>query len=283
MDIPDASKFFSATTSDNTGTWDRRSNKTHPPPMTEESWENPPSPTTVPLDDIASVGSMEGVKLISIDRPLYLSLINLVQLMEPKLYLAINPLMMIGTLNPEIHGIQEETIDPVNDMIESIWGKRVLLVVPIVLEPSQGLPPVRRGMDYPVDGLRVATKVVATVPGSATEHAIVTIKAGYKLQDVVDCIESGRSIIKLTLLGKLVTTPSRSAMASTQRLRSDVPFEQESKARERSRHRSRSRHGNKRHLSKHRDHRSSPDASIYSTEERRPDTKLNRLFRALRL
>jgi hypothetical protein len=269
--------------------WNSNQRRTQPrrnpplPPRTEETWENPPSATTLPLDLQSADGLTEGVEFVSVDRPLFLSLINLVQLMEPRLYLAINPLLMIGTLNPNISDVNEDVVDPVNDMIESIWGKRTLLVVPIVLESGQGLVAVKRGMEHPVKGLRVATKTVTASIGNRTEQAIIQVKAEFKHQDVIDCIESGRSIIKLTLLGKLVTMPEKPTLSQNDQQTNPHQSPPDLRPRGRSRHHSDVQHA-KRHRSSTRTAREhSPVASIYSAHETNRKTKIGRLFDALRL
>lgn len=255
-----------------------------------DTWENQATATAISIDldsndDPKNKSDMDGMELVSVDRPLFLSVINLVQLMEPKIYLAVNPLMLLGTISPALPEIQEEAVDAVNDMIEFVWNRKTVLVVPIVLTPSAGLPAAKRGLEYPVLGLKVATKIVNTNPSNAAEEAIVRAKADFKNQDVMQCIESGRSIIKLTLLGRLVTAPPKPTLSH--HYSTDEP----SKVRDRegentrsSRHRSRSR---SRHSTRHRSHRrernSSPSQSLYSNHERNERSGLGRLLKALRL
>jgi hypothetical protein len=288
MDIPDASHFFGRQKyrpgrSEEENHQNPLSDSGNPPPpRTEETWERDSEPELETNATEQHACDSDGLIPISIDRPVYLSLINLVQLMEPRMFLALNPLMLIGTLTHEVNDISEDAIDSVNDMIESIWGKRIYLIVPIVLEPAKGLLPIKRGVNYPVQGLKVATKVVATAPENRAEEAIVGVKADFKHQDIFECIESGRSIIKLTLLGKLVTTPSKPSLTRYGRheLRDSVDEMVDRSRSRRRRHSSRSR---RRRSTQDNKRTGSPGGSVYSFNERAKNSKLNRLMQAFKL
>jgi len=151
----------------------------------------------------------------SVDRPQFLALIQLVQLTAPDMFLEINPLLLIGTLDPEIPVVSDLAIQTVNDMVGVVWGNDKTVVVPIVF-PRGAYPPGDRKVLQPVEGLRIKTKMIVHQGGTDIENSVAEIKTNYKYQDAQDCIDSGRQLIKLTLLGRLRTKPSKSILKSKQ-------------------------------------------------------------------
>lgn len=186
--------------------------------VTVDTWElntnqggvNTPTASKVPLLGLVSTQQVQN-NPESVDRPLFLSVLNVTQLLEPDLYFSLNPLGLIGTLAPEIPHICKEAIDALNDMIASIWEKDTDIAIPILV-PGGHLDNSERGYVRPVQGLRVLTRVVSVSSSTRTEDAILEVKSNYKYQDFLDCIEAGRTLIKLSWMGRLVTKPSRSSL-----------------------------------------------------------------------
>jgi len=121
---------------------------------------------------------------------------------------------MIGTMNPVFPDMQGDSIIIVNDMISAIWDESTTLAVPLVLTKGNGFVSSQRGVETPVRGLRVVTRIVTQRSENITEQAILDVKSSFKRQDFLECIEAGRSLVKLVLLGRLVTTPPRSSLKS---------------------------------------------------------------------
>jgi hypothetical protein len=194
--------------------------------------------------------------------------------MEPRFFLALNPLALIGTTDPSIPEIPEDAIEALNDMIESVWGENNEVAIPILTQ-GRGLSNSERGLVRPVQGLRVLTRQVASFPKGDAEEAILSVKTEYKNQDVMECIESGRSLVKLTLLGRLVTNPKKPALRldEAERYLDDNQHK----------HSQRRRDHKERRDGSHRKTRrpSSPVNSVYSDKERSTSNVLGRLRRAL--
>jgi len=238
----------------------------------KETWEgtysNGSPPATPANKSYHDPGQLiEG--LISTDRPVYLSVLNLVQQMEPSLYLSLNPLSLIGTCHSGIPEIPPDAISAMNDMIQAIHGDNRELVVPILLK-GHVLAPGGRDIVRPVPGLKVLTKYVLALPNNPVEEAISLYKREYKYQDFLECVESGRSLIKLTLLGRLVTNPQRPSLVKLQK-----PGETRQSQSPRLRHRSRppSHKGGRA--------RTPSPSSIYSKSERSANSIAGKLRRAL--
>jgi hypothetical protein len=266
MEFPDASQFFRREPQTEAPTESRHTNPPSPPrPTTQQTWERP--------EDVTGYGSdTDQPKVESVDRPLFLSLVNLVQMMEPHLYLALNPLLLIGSISPPTVEISEAAVTAMNDMIVQLWGDSQLGVALLMESTDEHQP---RGFIRPVPELRVLTRAVSAKPKTEVEAAAMAVKAAYKRQDFLECIESGRSLMKLTLLGRLVTSPMRPILRhrSTPGVDSFKASPTET--------RSRSRHHDREHRSSRR--REGSPSSIYSRNERKSDNILGRLKYALNL
>lgn len=176
-----------------------------------------PSITTWDRDsdpgDITRGRNPETLDMVSVDRPVFLSMIRLLQLMSPQLYMELNPLLRIGTPRPEIPTVSKDALATVNDMIKTLWGGDKLIVIPMVLQIDSNSS-TRRETDQPVQGLNVRTKVIVAAESGIIEKEISVVKSRYRFQDADDCIRSGLDLIKMLLLGRLVTKPSKSALKS---------------------------------------------------------------------
>jgi hypothetical protein len=251
---------------------DRRGPASVHRPMTPETWEQ----TVATSAEDEPEKKVDTDKIESIDRPLFISLVNMVQLMEPALYLALNPLMLIGSVSPPSVEVPSTAISSVNDMIAQIWGEGTTLGISLVFEKSN--PAFPRGFVRPVEGLNVMTKVIVASPQSDAEAAALVVKSSYKHLDAFECIEAGRSLIKLTLLGRLVTMPSRPAITSGKGVET-------TRSMQRQRRRTSSHHDDKRGRSSKREHsvkrKNASPSSIFSNNERSSHSVIGKLRSAL--
>jgi hypothetical protein len=231
----------------------------------QDTWERGTVTTDTTEIDGTQVQT-NGRKFVSIDRPIFLTLLNLVQMMEPKMFLELNPLSLVGSIDPEIPEINGEALEFVNDMISAIWDQETDIAIPILYNGESALS-ARRGYTRPVQGLSVLTRMVRSSAGNQTERAMLDVKERYKEMEMMECMEAGRSLTKITLLGRLVTRPSQSSLRGKGRMEASDPD-----------HEGRNRKGRKRRV--HRRDRSS-EGSVYSNTEREKEGLFSSLRKVL--
>lgn len=150
-------------------------------------------------------------EFVSIDRPVFLALIQFLQLMNPSLFTELNPLSRIGSIDPDIPDISDDALMTVNDFISTVWGSQTKLMIPIVILVDTH-PSIKRGVHSPVPLLNVRTKTVVASRSVPVEDEITKVKSNYKYQDTKECIDAGLDLIRMLLLGRLVTTPPKSSL-----------------------------------------------------------------------
>lgn len=135
---------------------------------------------------------------ICLDRPTWVAVVTLCQLLCPEDFTGLEPAMTIGTFSPA-SGLIQSSADILVKMIETIWGEGASLVVPIVTTAGEHLDPDLAGYGIgikPFMNLPIETRLVPVSSTSSFERAVGQVKSTYKSLSPVQVIAAGRSLVK---------------------------------------------------------------------------------------
>jgi hypothetical protein len=156
-----------------------------------------------------------GPRSVSVDRPTWVAMVKLCQLLNPADFVHLNHALSIGSVIPALP-IDEQRVDILNKMIELIWGDDLVVIVPMVVTSAEiGNQRAPNGMTppkTPVAGLNVRTQQVVVTEGDVLEKVIGKAKSDYKYMGPIDCIEAGCELVLSSILGNLITQPSRPSL-----------------------------------------------------------------------
>lgn len=153
-----------------------------------------------------------GPRSVSVDRPTWVAMVKLCQLLNPADFVHLNHALSIGSVIPALP-IDKQRVEILNKMIELIWGDDLVIIVPMVVTAAEiGNQRAPNGMTpskTPVAGLNVRTQQVVVTESDVLEKVIGKAKSDYKYMGPVDCIEAGCELVLSSILGNLITQPSR--------------------------------------------------------------------------
>lgn len=155
---------------------------------------------------------------VSIDRPTWVAMVKFCQLLNPADFVHLNHALAIGSVIPALP-IDTSRVEILNKMIELVWGEDLVLIIPMVVTSSeignQRMPNGVTPPKTPVNGLNVRTQQVTVNEGDVLERVIGKTKSDYKYLGPTECMESGCELVLSSILGNLITQPSKSAMPDT--------------------------------------------------------------------
>jgi hypothetical protein len=107
-------------------------------------------------------------------------------------------------------------VEILNKLVATIWGDEAILVVPIVVTRNEvgdrqangGLTPILA----PIPGLNVRTQQITVDEDDAIGKIVGKVKSDYKYLSPHHCIESGCELVLSSILGNLITKPTKSAI-----------------------------------------------------------------------
>lgn len=153
--------------------------------------------------------------LVSVDRPVWITMVKLCQLLNPSDYIHLNHALSIGSVIPSLP-IDSDQVEQLNKMIELIWGLDAVLAIPLVISGrnrgAQGSS--LSAPKYPVPGLKVCTQQVSVDNEDLIDRVVGGIKAEYKFQDPIECIEAGSELVLSSILGNLITKPHKPSLSA---------------------------------------------------------------------
>jgi hypothetical protein len=191
-----------------------------------------------------------GPRSISVDRPTWVAMVKFCQLLNPADFVHLNHALSIGSVMPALP-IDKERVEILNKMIELVWGDDLVIIVPMVVTAAEiGNQRAPNGMTppkTPVSGLNVRTQQVIVTERDVLEKVIGKAKSDYKYMGPSDCIEAGCELVLSSILGNLITQPSKPSIQTpkpqnlqvTEKTKTDRPSSIRSSRR---RNRSSSRH-----------------------------------------
>jgi len=153
-----------------------------------------------------------GPRLISTDRPTWVAMVKLCQLLNPADFVHLNHALSIGSVIPALP-IDDQRVTILNKMIELIWGNNLVLAIPMVVTAAEiGNQRIPNGMTppkTPVFGLNVRTQQIIVNEGDVLERVIGKVKSNYKFQGPTECVEAGCELVLSSILGNLITQPAK--------------------------------------------------------------------------
>jgi len=142
-------------------------------------------------------------------------MVKLCQLLNPTDFVHLNHALSIGSIIPALP-IDGQRVGMLNKMIELIWGDDLTIIIPMVVTAAEvGNQRMPNGMTppkTPVDGLNVRTQQVVVNESDVLEKVVGKVKSDYKYLGPEECMESGCELVLSSILGNLITQPSKSSI-----------------------------------------------------------------------
>jgi hypothetical protein len=132
--------------------------------------------------------------LIEVERPTWVALVILTQLIVPDLAIHLVPALDVGSHPPVPFTMNPDACQAINMMISSIWGEGVVITVPVLrFEPNIYAPLEIGGPTRVLEGLAVVTQVHSASSTDRRERRILRDKETFQTEDPMTCLKLGLS------------------------------------------------------------------------------------------